>query len=169
MAEPEPARQRRDMTLQERAWEDLAKSRFGGWFAINVATRADRILLPLSNGRFSISGGKIPIGLLTAVGAKSGQVRATPLLYLQRGDDVVLVASKIGAERSPGWYFNLKAHPEVTFLGKTGMREYVAREAVGKERSDLWAEVNDLYSGYDDYQQRTGGRRIPVMVLEPKP
>ena len=43
----------------------------------------------------------------------------------------------------------------------------MAREAEGAERDALWALANDLYAGYEDYQRRTGGRRIPVIVLEP--
>lgn len=167
MAEPE--RKRRPMNPVERIGEAIAKTRLGGWFFVNVANRADRVLLPLSQGRFSLGGaGLVPVGLLTTTGAKSGQARETPLTYLPLGNSVVLVASKAGAASNPGWYFNMKANPEVTFLGKTGKRSYLAREAVGKERSDLWAEVNDLYAGYETYQGRTGGRRIPVMVLEPK-
>lgn len=45
----------------------------------------------------------------------------------------------------------------------------MAREADGEERDRLWEAVNDLYAGYDTYQGRTGGRRIPVIVCEPVP
>jgi hypothetical protein len=49
--------------------------------------------------------------------------------------------------------------------GRSG--RYRAREAQGEERERLWRQVNDLYSGYDAYQERAGERRIPVVVLEP--
>jgi F420H(2)-dependent quinone reductase len=94
----------------------------------------------------------------------------TPLLYLADGDRIVLVASKAGAPRHPAWYHNVKANPGVEFLLRGGpKRSYAAREAEGAEREELWAKVNDLYVGYDDYQGRTGGRVIPVIVLEPHP
>jgi deazaflavin-dependent oxidoreductase (nitroreductase family) len=108
-----------------------------------------------------------PVGLLGTVGAKSGQKRETPLLYLDDGERVVLVASKAGAALHPSWLHNLRANPRVSFLRRGGHRgTYVAREAEGAERDELWARVNDLYAGYDTYQGRTA-RRIPVVVLDP--
>ena len=153
-----------------RAGERFAQTKAGGWLYVNVANRLDRIVLPLSRGRFSVTGPTsfAPVGLLEHTGAKSGQRRRTPLTYLADGDNVVLTASKAGSPKHPAWYHNLKAHPEVTFYNRRGKIDYVAREATGSERDRLWAEVNELYRGYETYQGRTGGRRIPIMVLEPK-
>lgn len=96
-----------------------------------------------------------------------GQERRTPLTFLPDGDAIVLVASKAGSEKHPAWYHNLRANPEVRFLAKGRERAYRAHDAEGAERDRLWAAVNDLYAGYETYQGRTGGRRIPVVVLEP--
>jgi len=147
--------------------EGLAKTRVGGWLAVNIGNPIDRRLLSLTGGRVGVFLGA-PVGLLETVGAKSGEPRRTPLLYLDEGDRVVLVASKAGSARHPAWYHNLRAHPRVRFLRRGGRRaEYVAREATGPERERLWAKVNDLYAGYETYQGRAGSRRIPVVVLEP--
>ena len=147
--------------------EGLVKTRTGGWLAVHVANPIDRRLIPLTRGRFGLYLGA-PVGVLEADGAKSGQRRRTPLLYLDEGERVVLVASKAGNPRHPAWYHNVKANPRVRFLRRGGHEgEYLAREATGPERDRLWAKVNDLYAGYETYQQRTGGRRIPVVVLEP--
>jgi deazaflavin-dependent oxidoreductase (nitroreductase family) len=155
------------MSWWERAGERFARTRFGAWFAINVANPIDRRLLRLTRGRVGVFLGA-PVGLLTTVGARSGRERATPLVYLDDGERVVLVASKGGAARHPAWYHNLSATPEVGFLRRGGHRaRYRAREAEGAEREELWTRVNDLYAGYADYQTRTGGRRIPVIVLDP--
>ncbi len=162
---------KRELTRREKFAENFAQSRFGGWIAINVANHIDRVLMPLSGNRvnvFKLMSPGVPVGLLIHTGAKSGKERKTPLLYLPQGEDVVLVASKAGAERNPAWYFNLKANPEVTFMGTDGKGDYRAREAKGREKRKLWEAVNDLYAGYDVYQERTGGREIPVMVLEPR-
>jgi F420H(2)-dependent quinone reductase len=150
--------------------EPLAKSRAGGWFFINVANPIDKRLLPLTRGRFSVAaiGSRVPVGMLTTTGAKSGQERRTPLTYLPDGDNVVLIASKGGSPKHPAWYHNLSANPEVRFLGKKGEHTYRAHDAKGRERDRLWAEVNDLYAGYETYQGRTGGREIPIVVLEPR-
>lgn len=155
------------MSFIERTAERFARTRFGAWFAINVANPIDRRLLPLTRGRVGVFIGA-PVGLLETVGAKSGKDRQTPLVYLDDGERVVLVASKGGATSHPGWYHNLRANPEVGFLRRGGHHaRYRARDAEGAEREALWARVNDLYAGYDDYQLRTGGRRIPVVVLDP--
>jgi deazaflavin-dependent oxidoreductase (nitroreductase family) len=161
----------RELTRRERLAENFAQSRFGGWTAIHVASRVDRVLMPLTGNRvniFKLMSPGVPVGLLIHTGAKSGKERKTPLLYLPQGENVVLVASKAGAERHPAWYHNLKANPEVTFMGTEGKADYTAREAKGREKRKLWEAVNDLYAGYDTYQGRTGGREIPVMVLEPR-
>jgi len=40
--------------------------------------------------------------------------------------------------------------------------------AQGEERDRLWALALDNYSGYARYQQRAGGREIPVVALRPR-
>jgi F420H(2)-dependent quinone reductase len=132
-----------------------------------VATRIDRVLLPLSGGRVSSSFGR-PVGLLETRGAKSGRPRRAPLLFVRDGDRVVVIASKGGNPKNPAWYWNLRKNPHVKFLGPRGVTgEYVARVAEGEERSRLWAEAVDLDDSYTTYAERTGGRLIPVVVLEP--
>ena len=48
--------------------------------------------------------------LLTTRGAKSGEVRTTPLVYHRDGDRYVIAASKGGAPTHPAWYHNLVKH-----------------------------------------------------------
>ncbi len=157
---------RRELKWWERPQEAFAKSRFGGWVALNIANPLDQRLLERTNGRVGLLFGQ-SVGLLYSTGAKSGQPRRTPLLYHRSGGRVVLVASQTGKPRNPAWYYNVKAHPNVGFLPRGGPRgRYEAREAEGAERDKLWAEANDHYSGYDDYAERAGGRMIPVIVLE---
>jgi deazaflavin-dependent oxidoreductase (nitroreductase family) len=55
-----------------------------------------------------------PLLLLTTTGAKSGQRRTNPMMYLRDGDRLLVFASKGGAPSSPDWYHNLVVHPEVT-------------------------------------------------------
>jgi deazaflavin-dependent oxidoreductase (nitroreductase family) len=157
---------RRQLNAIERRLEGFAQSKPGSWFYVNVAMRIDRVLLPLSGGRVSISVGQ-QVGLLETIGVKSHQVRRTPLLFIRDGDHVVLIASMGGAPRHPAWLHNLRANPQVRFLGPGGISgDYVAREAHGDERGRLWAEAVDYYSGYDTYRVRAGDREIPIVVLE---
>ena len=55
-----------------------------------------------------------PMILLHTIGAKSGETRTIPLVYLTDGDHIAIIASKGGAPAHPDWYHNLVAHPEIT-------------------------------------------------------
>ena len=81
------------------------------------------------------------------------------------GEEIVIVASNGGGERSPGWYFNLRKNPEATVTLRGRRRRMLAREATGTEREDLWKQAVAVYSGYRTYQERAGARRIPLLVL----
>ena len=157
---------RRQLNRFERGLESFAKSKVGGWYFVNVAMRVDRVLLPLTGGRISSSPGQ-PICLLETVGAKTGQVRKTPLLFIPDGERVVLIGSKAGAAKHPGWIHNMRANPRVKILAPRRTGDYLAREAEGQERERLWDAAVDYYAGYETYQGRAGNRRIPVVVLEP--
>lgn len=161
------APRRRQLRWWERPLEAIASSRPGGWIALNVANPIDQRLLEWSDGRVGVFVGQA-VGLLYATGAKSGQPRKTPLLYIRDGDRIVLVASQTGKPKNPAWYHNVKAHPDVEFLPRGGPRSsYVARQAEGDERERLWVESCDHYAGYAGYERLAGGREIPVIVLEP--
>ena len=55
------------------------------------------------------------VGILTTIGRKSGEPRDSPLLFLQEGKRIVLVASQGGRATNPMWYLNLVANPRITF------------------------------------------------------
>jgi deazaflavin-dependent oxidoreductase (nitroreductase family) len=102
--------------------------------------------------------------LLNHVGAKSGKQRTSPLVYANDGDDLVIVASKGGFPKNPGWFHNLKANPDTTVQVGTERRPVRARVANAEERKRLWPKVVEVYSGYEGYQQRTE-REIPLVIL----
>jgi deazaflavin-dependent oxidoreductase (nitroreductase family) len=103
--------------------------------------------------------------LLDHVGAKSGIERTSPLLYVDAGDDVAIIASKGGNPKNPAWFHNLKANPDTTIQIGTEKRKVHARIATGDERDELWNKAASAYGGYKGYQARTE-RKIPVVVLE---
>ena len=144
----------------------LAATRGGSWFYVNVAPKIDRALLRASGGRSSTTM-VLPIVMVDTIGAKTGQLRRTPLVTAQDGDNLVLIASRGGDTKNPGWYYNLRANPEVNAYFGKATRRYTAREVEGEERERLWKLAADQYPGYDTYAVRAGGRRIPVIVLEP--
>lgn len=108
-----------------------------------------------------------PMLLLDHVGARSGVARSTPLLYVEDGEDLVVVASKGGFVKHPAWLHNLRAHPDTTV--QVGPRRFGvrAREADDSERERLWPQVVAAYRPYADYQRRTD-RRIPLVILSPR-
>ena len=109
--------------------------------------------------------GVAPMLLLDHVGARTGAKRTSPLLYITDADDLVIVASKGGYPRNPAWFHNLRANPETTVQVGSERRTVRARVATAEERARLWPKVLNAYSGYGDYQARTG-REIPLVILE---
>jgi deazaflavin-dependent oxidoreductase (nitroreductase family) len=158
--------QRRDDWLS-RASLSIISSRAGGWVILNLLTPLDRVLLRLSNGRISSVAMVMSSLVLISTGAKSGQPRETPLVYIPDGERIVLVASNAGLPHHPSWYHNLRANPQARVIADERTGNYRAREAAGVEREELWQRAVSIYPGYAAYQSRTGGRTIPVMVLEP--
>src|SRR5687767_11286526 len=82
--------------------------------------------------------GAPPMLLLDHVGAKSGQRRTTPLVYMRDRDKLVIVASKGGHPRNPAWFHNLRAHPDVTVQVGSRRRPVRARVATAAQRRRLW-------------------------------
>jgi deazaflavin-dependent oxidoreductase (nitroreductase family) len=110
----------------------------------------------------------IPMLLLHHVGAKSGQWRVNPLAYLSDGGRYVVIASNGGALTSPGWYHNVRAHPNVTIEVGTETFDVVASETTGEERERLFraqAERSELGQRLFEFEKKLA-RVIPVVVLD---
>jgi deazaflavin-dependent oxidoreductase (nitroreductase family) len=105
--------------------------------------------------------------LLTTTGRRSGEPRATPLIYGRRGDDYLVVASKGGSPEPPAWYVNLREQPDVEVQVLGDRFPARARTATAEEKPELWQEMVRHWPDYDSYQRRTD-REIPVVVLEPQ-
>ncbi|MEO8267658.1 MAG: nitroreductase family deazaflavin-dependent oxidoreductase [Ilumatobacteraceae bacterium] len=108
-----------------------------------------------------------PLLLLHTTGAKSGQARVNPIMYLADGDNYVVFASKAGAPTSPDWYHNLIANPRASVEVGEATVNVVAKVAEGDTRERLWSTQKELYPGFAEYEAKTT-RLIPVVVLEPE-
>jgi deazaflavin-dependent oxidoreductase (nitroreductase family) len=138
----------------ERNWGLLTRL-MGGHTAIYRATNG------LVGHRFP---GAPPMLLLDHVGAKSGTLRTSPLVYARDGANFVLVASKGGYPKDPGWLHNLKANPDTTIQVGSKRLAVHARVADPEERKRLWPVAVKVYGGYEDYRRRTE-REIPLVIL----
>ncbi|MBZ5738291.1 nitroreductase/quinone reductase family protein [Nocardioides mangrovi] len=142
---------------------------------IKYGAKAQVVVFKLTNGRIGskwrIGAGwkkPVPTLLLDHVGRKSGTTFTTPLLYLDDGPDLVIVASQGGLPKNPQWYPNLVAQPDtVVRLRKEGVRRVRARTADPEEKAALWPRLVDLYADFESYAAWTD-REIPVVVLEPR-
>jgi deazaflavin-dependent oxidoreductase (nitroreductase family) len=130
--------------------------------------RADSFMLRLTRGRHAFTGlVGLPIAQLTMIGARTAKPRTITLVGVPDGDRLVLLATNFGQKHNPAWYYNLKAHPEcqVQWNGERGT--FIARETHGAEYERYWQLGLSYYAGYESYKLRAG-RKIPVIVLEPK-
>jgi deazaflavin-dependent oxidoreductase (nitroreductase family) len=101
--------------------------------------------------------------LIHHVGAKSGTERVNPVVcYPQSDSQFAIMASKGGAATNPDWYYNLKAHPEVTVEFGTETFAVAVRELEGRERETAWADA--LNPQLEEAQKKTT-RKFPVLLL----
>jgi deazaflavin-dependent oxidoreductase (nitroreductase family) len=156
-----------DKSAFERALQAFAQTRLGGKLFLTVLPAIDRRLLPLSRGKLSTGLGQ-PYLLLHTRGAKSGLERTSPLLATKTGDELLIVASRAGDVRHPGWFHNVRTDPDVEITVRGQRYPMQARIVVGAERDRAWTIVCDNYSGYTTYQRRAAGRPIPIVALVPR-
>jgi deazaflavin-dependent oxidoreductase (nitroreductase family) len=137
------------------------------WKLHRQGARLNKTLFRWTDGRIGGTFRGAPVLLLDHVGRRTGRARTNPLIYLDDGPDLVVVASKGGSDTHPAWFHNLMAMPstEVTLPGGTRrrVRPRLARDA---EREALWPRLVELYRPYAAYATHTE-REIPVVVLEP--
>jgi deazaflavin-dependent oxidoreductase (nitroreductase family) len=112
-----------------------------------------------------------PVLLLHTIGAKSGQKRLSPLMYLQREADGpwYVFASYGGAPKDPAWFHNLVAHPDVeieigdgTAIERLAVRARVLDE---DERATVYAEQARRFPQFAEYERKTTRDIIPVVEL----
>jgi len=135
---------------------------------LKLVNAVHRPVFRISKGKVAGKGLGMPVLDLTTTGRKSGQKRATMLTSpLQRGEEIMLVASRGGDDRNPDWYYNIEADPNVEVqLGGT-TRPMTARVADAAERAELWPLIIEAHDNYAGYQRKTE-REIPVVVLSPR-
>lgn len=122
----------------------------------------DRGLMKLSRGW--VNSAMQSVVLIETIGAKTAKRRDIITLCMPVGDDLYLVGSNWGRNTPPAWYFNLKAHPDitVTFRGFKGLMH--AEELSPSQRNTLWPQLITYNPQYLHYQQGCE-RTLPVIQL----
>lgn len=105
--------------------------------------------------------------LIRVKGRKSGRTQIVPLIYGDVGGEVVIVASKGGADEHPEWYLNIQASDHVDLQVATQAFRASWREPEGEERHRIWDFMTRVYPPYLNYQKATT-RHIPVVMLTPE-
>ena len=105
-----------------------------------------------------------PVLLLHTKGAKSGQERINPIMYLNEDGSIYVFASKAGADTNPDWFHNLVVTPEVNIEIGDETIEATAVPVLGAERDRIYAVQAERFPGFGDYQAKTT-RVIPVVQL----
>ncbi|MEE8164973.1 MAG: nitroreductase/quinone reductase family protein [Myxococcota bacterium] len=160
------------MTESGRPWwkrivQRVFMTRPFAWIGLHVFGRIDPILMRLTKGHVYASRGMGLLSiLLTTTGAKSGLPRKATLLAFEDGEDLFVIASRGGNPRHHSWYHNLKANRSATVVWNGRKETRIAHEADSPERERLWQKAMDTFPTFDRYQERTGGRRVPVIVLQ---
>jgi deazaflavin-dependent oxidoreductase (nitroreductase family) len=152
----------------------ISSSQLANRRGIYLGRRSARIHVALYRRTGGRIGGHLPglpaarIVLVDHVGAKTGVRRTSPLIYHEAAGVVAVVASKAGQPTHPAWFHNLVAHPETTLQVGSEVRAVRARVADDEEREYLWPKLSEVYPGYDFFQRLAEGRKIPVVILEPR-
>jgi RND superfamily putative drug exporter len=152
----------------------LRISQFANKRGLYLGRRSTKVHVWLYRRTGGRVGGRLPgfpgarIVLVDHVGAKSGARRASPLMFHEEDGLVAVVASKGGQRTHPAWFHNLKAQPDTTIQIGAEVRAVRARVASDAERERLWPKFMAFYPGYDFFARTAGGRKIPVVIFEPR-
>jgi deazaflavin-dependent oxidoreductase (nitroreductase family) len=149
-----------------RAYAAFAATRFAKFISRHVNWKLDPFLLRVTRGRLATTL-VFPTALLETQGAQSGARRRNAIIYFHDGDRVTVVASNAGATKNPAWYYNLRAHPDVTF-GGVPMRAAVVNDEAERER--LWVLADRVFPAFRNYRREAAKvhRTIPIVQLTPR-
>lgn len=145
----------------QRGMQFLGASKPGAWVLQRTLYRLDRPLHDWSNGRLTLPGilTGLPVVMLTTRGAKSGLERSMPVAAIPLGDDLVVLGTNYGQERTPGWVFNLLAEPRCSVTWRDSRVPARAERVDPQDMEAVWAAAERVYVGFPRYRARVGGSR----------
>lgn len=152
----------------QRVTQKFAASGPGAWLFQRMLYPIDKVLYRHTDGRLTVPGlmAGLPVIMLTTTGAKSGELRSMPLVGIPLGDNVAVIGSNYGQQRTPGWVYNLEADPSATVSYRDRSVEATARPSSDAEADEAFEIAAQFYPGYGKYRERASHRTIRVFVLE---
>lgn len=170
----------------------LTRTQVFRWLGPRLLPSLELIAKGLSGGRVQVSGLLVHSLTLRTIGARTGEVRDTELMYTPDGHGRAIVAgTSFARERHPGWTYNLMANPDAEITvrhrrlavhasligggsdgpardgstggGSTGDDSAGLRE---REREAAWTLIEAQWPGYRAYE-RDSGRTVRLFLLQP--
>lgn len=123
-------------------------------------------LYNVSGGRIGGKVGNLPVLLLTTTGRKTGKQRTLPVGYIMDGSAYVITASAGGADKHPGWFFNIRSNPQAAIQVKDKPIKVTAEIAGPEKKPELWTRLVEVAPNFAGYQKHTS-REIPMVILHP--
>jgi deazaflavin-dependent oxidoreductase (nitroreductase family) len=152
----------REGNSQKSIWrsEYMLKLIFKGMLSLMV------FLYSATGGRLGGKMNGVDVLLLTTTGRRSGKQRTVPLMYIMDGSAYVITASAGGADKHPGWFFNVRNNPQTAIRVKDKQIRVVAEVAGAEKKPELWTRLVEVAPNFAGYQKRTS-REIPMVILHP--
>jgi deazaflavin-dependent oxidoreductase (nitroreductase family) len=122
-----------------------------------------------SSGRIGGSARGIPVLVLTVAGRTTGKPRAVPVAYFDHDGGYLVAATAGGSKSNPEWIKNLAAAGRARVHIGENESEVGVRLVDGAERDQLWRDVVvERAPGFAKYEEKSGGRVIPIAILTPR-
>ncbi len=134
----------------------------------SLAPHLDRAVLGMTAGRTTATSTLTGLPVLwVTTSSDAGVPHTVPLVPIPHGRDLAVIGSALGRRTVPRWARNLEARSGATVEWRDRKAAAHARRPDEEEETRIWRAAIERYRGFESYRARTGGRPIPVFVLEP--
>lgn len=151
-----------------RRFSEVATNQAMSALIAKTAMPLDRLVLRATSGRWTATAlmAGFPVLWLTTIGAKSEQPRQVPLLGIPTpSQNLAVLGTNFGGERTPGWVHNLVAHPEAVAEWRGGTAEVAALELEPERQEPIWQTAIAAFPNYANYRTKADHRAIRVFEL----
>lgn len=151
-----------------RRFSELATNEIMSALIAKTAMPLDRLVLRATSGRSTATAfmAGFPVLWLTTLGAQSKQPRQVPLLGIPSPtQNLAVLGTNFGGERTPGWVHNLVAHPEAVAEWRENAARVTAVQLEPERQEPIWEKAIAAYPNYTNYRVKADHRPIRVFEL----